>query len=151
MINITKLSVYRSIYKLKKRLLRFYHLVIITNFKGTKFVFKHLHSYLQVCSLKKIQKVNNSFHPRYDAKSRVYKYFLQSSNTSEPYNRNYSYLVKTKIELNELKSVERLFIGKKNSKRYPLYFRWDVSFVKRKPFFKGNREFYFQIINITKK
>ena len=55
--------------------------------------------------IKKIQKINNSFHPRFDAKSRVYKYFLQSSNTSEPYNRNYSYLVKTKIELNELKSV----------------------------------------------
>ena len=68
--------------------------------------------------IKKIQKINNSFHPRFDAKSRVYKYFLQSSNTSEPYNRNYSYLLKTEIELNELKSVERLFIGKKNFKNY---------------------------------
>ena len=58
MINKTKLSVYTSTYKLKKRLLRFYHLVIITNFKGTKFVFKQLHSYLQVCLLKKIQKVS---------------------------------------------------------------------------------------------
>ena len=68
--------------------------------------------------LKKIQKVNNSFHPRYDAKSRVYKYFLQGSNTSEPYNRNYSYIVKTEIELNELRSVEKIFIGKKNFKNY---------------------------------
>ena len=68
--------------------------------------------------IKKIQKVNNSFHPRFDAKSRVYKYFLQSSNTSEPYNRNYSHIVKTEIDFNALKSVEKIFIGKKNFKNY---------------------------------
>ena len=63
--------------------------------------------------IKKIQKVKNSFHPRFDAKSRVYKYFLQSSDTSEPYNRNYSYIVKTQLVLNELRSVEKIFLGKK--------------------------------------
>ena len=68
--------------------------------------------------IKKIQKVKNSFHPRFDAKSRVYKYFLQSSNTSEPYNRNYSHIVKTEIDFNALKSVEKIFIGKKNFKNY---------------------------------
>ena len=68
--------------------------------------------------IKKIQKVNNSFHPRFDAKSRVYKYFLQSSNTSEPYNRNYSHIIKTEIDFNALKSVEKIFIGKKNFKNY---------------------------------
>jgi len=68
--------------------------------------------------IKKIQKVKNSFHPRFDAKSRVYKYFLQSSDTSEPYNRNYSYIVKTQLVLNELRSLEKIFIGKKNFKNY---------------------------------
>ena len=68
--------------------------------------------------IKKIQKVKNSFHPRFDAKSRVYKYFLQCSDTSEPYNRNYSYIVKAKLELNELRSLEKIFIGKKNFKNY---------------------------------
>ena len=68
--------------------------------------------------IKKIQKVKNSFHPRFDAKSRVYKYFLQSSDNSEPYNRNYSYIVKTQLVLNELRSVEKIFIGKKNFKNY---------------------------------
>ena len=42
-----------------------------------------------------------------------------------------------------------LLYGDKNSERYPPYFRWDISFVKRKPFLKGHREFYFQIINVT--
>jgi len=42
-----------------------------------------------------------------------------------------------------------LLMGDKNSERYPPYFRWDISFVKRKPFLNGHREFYFQIINIT--
>jgi len=37
----------------------------------------------------------------------------------------------------------------KNSQRYPPYFRWDVSFIRRKPFLNGYREFYIQIINIT--
>ena len=46
-------------------------------------------------------------------------------------------------------SQNELLTGDKNSQRYPPYFRWDISFVKRKPFLKGHREFYFQIINVT--
>ncbi len=39
--------------------------------------------------------------------------------------------------------------GDKHGQRYPGYFRWDVSFKKRKPFFNGHREWYFQILNVT--
>ncbi|MEA3286405.1 MAG: TonB-dependent receptor [Candidatus Marinimicrobia bacterium] len=39
--------------------------------------------------------------------------------------------------------------GEKHSERYPGYFRWDVSFKKRKPFFNGTREWYFQVLNVT--
>jgi len=42
-----------------------------------------------------------------------------------------------------------LLTGEKNSQRYPAYFRWDISFIHRKPFLNGYREFYLQIINIT--
>ena len=45
--------------------------------------------------IKKFQKVKNSVHPRFIAKSRVYKYFLQANDKGTPYNRNYRYLVKT--------------------------------------------------------
>ena len=47
--------------------------------------------------IKKFQKVKNSFHPRFNAKSRVYKYFLQPNDKGTPYNRNYRYLVKTPL------------------------------------------------------
>ena len=68
--------------------------------------------------INKFQKVKNSFHPRYDSKSRVYKYFLQGSDKGIPYNRNYRYLVRTHIELSQLKSIEKIFVGKKNFKNF---------------------------------
>ncbi len=68
--------------------------------------------------IKKYEKVKNSFHPRFDAKSRVYKYFLQTNDRGAPYNRNYRYLVKPPIEQSQLKSMEKIFLGKKNFKNY---------------------------------
>ena len=44
---------------------------------------------------------------------------------------------------------ENFLYGEKHGVRYPGYFRWDVSFKKRKPFLKGHREWYFQILNVT--
>ena len=68
--------------------------------------------------IKKFQKVKNSFHPRFNAKSRVYKYFLQPNDEGTPYNRNYRYLVKTPLELDKLKSIEKIFLGRKNFKNF---------------------------------
>ena len=68
--------------------------------------------------IKKFQKVKNSFHPRFEAESRVYKYFLQGNDKGSPYHRNYRYLVRTPIELSQLKSIEKFFVGKKNFKNY---------------------------------
>jgi len=39
--------------------------------------------------------------------------------------------------------------GERNAERYPAYFRWDISFKKRKPFMNGTREWYFQVLNVT--
>ena len=68
--------------------------------------------------IQKFQKVKNSFHPRFNAKSRVYKYFLQPNDKGTPYNRNYRYLVKTPLELDKLKSIEKIFLGRKNFKNF---------------------------------
>ncbi len=68
--------------------------------------------------IKNFQKVKNSFHPRFDAKSRVYKYFLEANDQGKPYNRNYRYLIKTPLELDQLKSIEKIFLGKKNFKNF---------------------------------
>jgi hypothetical protein len=40
-------------------------------------------------------------------------------------------------------------VGKKNSARYPDYFRWDISLVHRKATRFGHREWYIQILNVT--
>jgi len=44
---------------------------------------------------------------------------------------------------------DKYLVGEKNSDRYPSYFRWDISFIRRKPTKYGHREWYFQIINAT--
>ncbi|MFQ6608604.1 MAG: TonB-dependent receptor plug domain-containing protein [Fidelibacterota bacterium] len=44
---------------------------------------------------------------------------------------------------------DRWLTGERNSERYPPYFRWDISLVKRKPFFNGYREWYLEILNVT--
>jgi hypothetical protein len=44
---------------------------------------------------------------------------------------------------------ESFLYGERHGQRYPGYFRWDVSFKKRKPFLNGHREWYFQILNVT--
>ena len=44
---------------------------------------------------------------------------------------------------------ENVLYGEKHGHRYPGYFRLDVSLKKRKPFFHGHREWYFQILNVT--
>ena len=81
--------------------------------------FKSLDSVLgDEIKIKKFKKVKDSFHPRFDAKSRVYKYFLQNREKAAPYNRDYRYLVRTSIEINQLKSIEKIFLGKKNFKNY---------------------------------
>ncbi len=46
-------------------------------------------------------------------------------------------------------SWDKYIVGEKNSDRYPTYFRWDISFIRRKPTKYGHREWYFQIINAT--
>ncbi len=44
---------------------------------------------------------------------------------------------------------ENVLYGEKHAHRYPGYFRLDVSLKKRKPFYNGHREWYFQILNVT--
>ena len=45
-------------------------------------------------------------------------YKRQASDKGTPYNRNYRYLVKTPLELDQLKSVEKIFLGRKNFKNF---------------------------------
>ena len=64
--------------------------------------------------IKQIKKVNQSFNPRYDAKSRIYKYFVEEKENSEPYFRNYRHVTNLKLDIDKLNSLGKLFLGKNN-------------------------------------
>tara|TARA_B100000945_G_scaffold134183_1_gene107145 strand:+ start:136 stop:861 length:726 start_codon:yes stop_codon:yes gene_type:complete len=64
--------------------------------------------------VKKIKKVNQSFNPRYDAKSRTYKYFVQEGRNAEPYFRNYRHITNSHLDIDKLNSLSKHFLGKNN-------------------------------------
>ena len=64
--------------------------------------------------IKKMKKVNQSFNPRYDAKSRVYKYFVEEKRNSEPYFRDYRHVINSHLDIDKLNSLSKIFLGKNN-------------------------------------
>ena len=44
---------------------------------------------------------------------------------------------------------EEYLVGDKNSERFPLYFRWDIGFIRESTLFGFDAEYYLQIINVT--
>ena len=59
--------------------------------------------------INKIQKVSKNFHPRFDAKSRVYKYFILNKTRELPFSENRVYFVNKNLNINDLNSVSRIF------------------------------------------
>ena len=68
--------------------------------------------------INKIQKVSKNFHPRFDAKSRVYKYFILNKTRELPFSENRVYFVNKNLNINDLNSVSRIFLGKNNFKNF---------------------------------
>lgn len=62
----------------------------------------------------KIEKVKDSFHARYDAIKKIYKYYISSSRYQNPFDRLYSYHYCEPLDLNLMKEGSKLFIGKKD-------------------------------------
>lgn len=52
-------------------------------------------------------------------------------------------------KLNSWWNSSSFLVGKKNSKRYPAYFRWDVGLTKDFNSWLGVGEWYFQFVNVT--
>ncbi len=63
-------------------------------------------------SIVSIEKVNENFHSRFDAKKRTYLYLI--SEYKSPFYKKYSYFYPQKIDIDELNSLSRLFLGRKN-------------------------------------
>lgn len=63
-------------------------------------------------SIISIEKVNENFHSRFDAKERSYIYLI--SQFKSPFYKNHSFFYPQKVELEKLNELSKLFIGKKN-------------------------------------
>ncbi len=65
-------------------------------------------------SIKKIEKVNEAFHARYDAKSRSYIYLF--THVKSPFYEKYSYLYPPilKVDIGQLNNYSKIFLGEHN-------------------------------------
>ena len=83
--------------------------VITDSFKGSfnALVGKHIY-------IKKIVLVKRDFHPRYDAKSRTYKYLINTPENYEPYNLGYSYFTPNELNVSDLNNIGAVFLGSNN-------------------------------------
>ena len=68
--------------------------------------------------IKKISLANKNFHPRYDARQRTYKYFINTPSNYEPFNLGYSYFIKNELKISELNFIADSFLGKNNFTNY---------------------------------
>jgi len=63
-------------------------------------------------SIKDIKKRKIEFHSRYDAKERIYEYKITNRYSAIALNKNRSWLIKKKIDINYLKKGSKILIGK---------------------------------------
>jgi len=60
----------------------------------------------------KIEEVEASFHPRYDAKSRTYLYFISRNKT--PFFKNYTHFYYSPLDIGYLNRLSKLLIGERD-------------------------------------
>jgi tRNA pseudouridine38-40 synthase len=63
--------------------------------------------------VKSIKKMPQSFHARYDAKGKIYKYFIANKRPSV-FQNNYIYYHPQKLDMRLLKTTAKLFVGTHN-------------------------------------
>ena len=65
-------------------------------------------------SINSFKTVKDSFHARYDAFERTYKYFVSDINQQYPYLSSQSYIYPKKLDIKKLNYVSHLFVGEHN-------------------------------------
>ena len=60
------------------------------------------------------KKINYSFHARYDAIERIYKYFVSDITQQYPYLSSHSYVYPKKLDIEKLNYLSQLFVGEHN-------------------------------------
>ena len=62
-------------------------------------------------SVLSIKKKENTFHARYSAKKRTYKYIILNRNSPSPLNKNRAWFIKKKLDINLIKKVLKILKG----------------------------------------
>jgi len=62
-------------------------------------------------SILSIKKKENTFHARYSAKKRTYKYIILNRNSPSPLNKNRAWFIKKKLDINLIKKVLKILKG----------------------------------------
>ena len=68
--------------------------------------------------MNKLSKVKDEFNPRFDAKSRVYKYFILNNSKELPFSKDYVYYIQRNFELEQLNNISKIFLGEKNFQNF---------------------------------
>lgn len=110
--------------------------------------------------VKEIKKVANDFHARYNKCIKTYKYYLKEDEYS-PFDRNYFYFYKKKVNITLLEKYIKYFIGKHNfyyfaspSDKKNSYIReiYEAAVIKENDtyifYFKGNGFLKYQVRNM---
>jgi tRNA pseudouridine38-40 synthase len=62
-------------------------------------------------SVLSVEKAKDTFHARYDAIGKEYRYYLQMSSVRDPFQRNYAYQYPYKLDLETIKEASQYLIG----------------------------------------
>ena len=65
-------------------------------------------------SINSFKPTTNSFHARYDAIQRTYKYFVSDNKQNYPYLKRQSFLYSKELDIKKLNEVSNLFLGEHN-------------------------------------
>lgn len=66
----------------------------------------------------KAEEVNNDFHPRYDAKLKIYEYRILNTQFNIPQNRNISYFYSVKMDIQAMLQACKYFVGEHDFKSF---------------------------------
>ena len=83
---------------------------------------KFVHSFNSLITneirMNKLSKVKDEFNPRFDAKSRVYRYFILNNSKELPFSKDYVYYIEKYFELEQLNNISKIFLGEKNFQNF---------------------------------
>tara|TARA_B100002051_G_scaffold186714_1_gene176787 strand:- start:25 stop:750 length:726 start_codon:yes stop_codon:yes gene_type:complete len=86
-------------------------------------------------SINSFKTINDSFHARFDAFERTYKYFVSDINQQYPYLGSQSYIYPKKLDIKKLNYLSQLFVGEHN---FSAFSKQDVNKNPNRKIYKSN-------------